>query len=110
LLDVRFAFKEYIYGNSSTVAGWKGYLNDWLANNFINLPIFLFLNVTVGPHAELDIGPSGLICNRLSVHNTGKVKILGSGPTTIEVNTYEQYGLLHIPINVPINPVVLVNL
>jgi hypothetical protein len=94
LLDARFAIREYVYGNSQTVIGWKNYLNHWLNVNIIPFPIWIFETVTVGPWGLLNIGASGLFCDTLRVHYTGRVQITGTGPTTIEVATYEQYGLI----------------
>jgi hypothetical protein len=105
-LDARFALREYIYGNSQTVSGWKGYLNKWLSNSAIRIPIFLFQDVTVGPHSTLYIGSSGLFCHNLNVHYTAKVVVNSSGPTFIDVTNYNQYGWFDIPWKTP----VLVNL
>jgi hypothetical protein len=96
LLDARFAIREYVYGNSQTVSGWKPYLNNWLSASAIPFPIFLYEDVTVGAHCLLNIGSAGLFCNRLRVHYTGRVKVTGSGPTVIEVSTYEQFGFLEV--------------
>lgn len=99
-LDARFALREYVYGNSRAVLGWREYLNGWLARNPIPFPVFLFQDVTVGPWGTLHIGKTGLLCNALNVHYTARVIVSGSGPTMVDMNTYNQFGLIKLPITV----------
>ena len=89
--EARFTLNEYIYGNSQSVNGWKGALNFWMVNEHAKFIIFLYNIVTVGPHATLEIGEVGLVCDVLRVHATGKVRIIGKGPTKIDTGTYERF-------------------
>ena len=98
LFDTRFALREYIYGNSKSVIDWKDDLDAVLAASPIIIPIWLYLTVTVGPHAVLNIGAAGLVCNELRVHYTGKVRVSGGGPTVLETGIYEQFGWWEVPV------------
>jgi hypothetical protein len=95
-LAARFAFREYVHGNSQAVSGWEDHLNKLLQNDRWKYPVFVLDDVTVGPYSTLHIGAAGLLCATLHVHVTGKVVISGSGPTTIDVLAYDQYGLYKI--------------
>jgi len=107
-LDARFAMREYIYGNSTSVAGWKSVLNKYLADGVL-IPIHLAITVTVGPHAVLTLNSAALSCYKLRVHYTGKVRVVGNGATTIDTDVYEQYGLMLSPA-VPLQDAVRVNI
>lgn len=97
-LDVakRAALQEWIYGNSASVDHWTPVLDDWIKNERINVGIYVLQDVDVGPHATLVVGAAGLLCNTLSVHYTGRVRIKGPGPTKIEMNHYVRYGFMTV--------------
>lgn len=107
-LDARFAMREYIYGNSTAVAGWKSVLNKYLADG-VHIPIHLAITVTVGPHAVLTLNSASLSCYKLRVHYTGKVRVIGNGATTIDTDVYEQYGLI-LSSAVPLQDALRVNI
>ena len=96
-LAQRAALNEYVYGNSSSVAGWKPVLDKWVISEEIKWIIWAFLDIDVGPHAVLEVQSSGLLCNTLSVHYTGLVRLVGPGPIKVEMNNYVRYGFYIIP-------------
>lgn len=97
-MDLRFAMREYVYGNSRSVQGWRDALNRYIAADAgMIVPIYLALTVDVGPHAVLLLNGAGLNCMRLRVHYTGKVRIVGTTPSTIDTDIFERYGVLVSP-------------
>jgi len=90
----RAALQEYVYGNSRSVAHWERPLDEWISRNSIAIGLFVLEDIVVGPHAILDVGSHGLLCNTLSVHYTGQVRFKGAGPGKIEMNHYVRYGFL----------------
>jgi hypothetical protein len=103
LIESRFAMQEYVYGNSRSVVQWKDQLNEIIRVSAVNFPVFVSYTVTVGPDAVLALGSLGLVCDTLRVHYTGKVTVSGTGPTVINVGTYEQYGWYNIPLTTPVH-------
>jgi hypothetical protein len=94
-MDLRFAMREYVYGNSRSVRGWKDTLNRYIAaDGGMIVPIYLALTVDVGPHAVLLLSGASLNCTRLREHYTGKVRIVGNAPSTIDTDVFERYGAL----------------
>lgn len=97
-MDLRFAMREYVYGNSRSVQGWRDALNRYIAADAgMIVPIYLALTVDVGPHAVLLLNGACLNCMRLRVHYTGKVRIVGNTPSTIDTDVFERYGALVSP-------------
>jgi len=97
-MDLRFAMREYVYGNSRSVQGWRDALNRYIAADaWMIVPIYLALTVDVGPHAVLLLNGACLNCMRLRVHYTGKVRIAGNTPSTIDTDVFERYGVLINP-------------
>jgi hypothetical protein len=88
----RAALREYVYGNSKSVSGWRGVLDRVLDRDALVVQIFLLPDIDVGPHATLQVTNVGLLCNVLRVHLTGKVVLTGSGPIRVEMNIYRQYS------------------
>ena len=88
----RAALREYVYGNSASVAKWKSVLNKWVVSKAINWPIFLYNTVTVGPGATLQVASSGLVCDILRVHTTGTVEVVAPGPCTVDTGSYEDFS------------------
>ncbi len=88
---LRAALREYVYGNSKSVAGWTTTLNNWIVGHPLNVGLFVFNDVTVAPGSVLEIGAEGLICNTLRVQSGGSVVVSGDGPVRIEMSTYEEY-------------------
>jgi hypothetical protein len=93
----RAALNEYIYGNSKSVSGWKGALDKWIISEAVSLSLWAFYDIDVGPHAVLEVNSAGLLCNTLSVHYTGLVRLVGHGPIKVEMNNYVRYGFHVIP-------------
>jgi hypothetical protein len=89
----RAAFREYIWGNSRSVSNWAGVLDSVLENDPLLSVIYALPNIDVGAKATLRLNNVGLLCNTLSVHITGQVIVSGKGPTRIEMNRYQLYGL-----------------
>ena len=87
---LRGAYREYVYGNSLSVNGWTSALNNWVAVNPVNVGVWVYSDVYVGPGSVLQIGTEGLICNTLRVVD-GIVQATGAGPVRVEMNTYEEY-------------------
>jgi hypothetical protein len=97
-MDLRFAMREYVYGNSRSVQGWRDTLNRYIAADAgMIVPIYLALTIDVGPHAVLLLNGACLNCMRLRVHYTGKVRIVGNTPSTIDTDVFERYGALISP-------------
>jgi hypothetical protein len=88
--DQRAAMREFVYGNSSTVAQWEGVLNDWIRLDPQVIGLWIFGDVEVLNDAVLQIGTEGLLCNTLKVHATGTVVVSGGGPVVVEMNTYQE--------------------
>lgn len=87
------ALREYIYGNSKSVAPWRGMLNELLARDPIEATYYVYQNIDVGRNAMLVLGDTSLLCNRLRVHFTGRVVVTGAGPVRVEMNRYQLYGI-----------------
>jgi hypothetical protein len=88
----RAALREYVYGNSASVAKWKNVLNKWVVGEAINWPIFLYNIITVGPGATLQVASSGIVCDILRVHTTGTVEVVAPGPCTVDTGSYEDFS------------------
>jgi hypothetical protein len=88
--DQRAAMREFVYGNSSTVAQWEGELNDWIKINPVVIGVWIFGDVEVFNGSVLEIGSQGLLCNTLKVHTTGTVVVSGNGAVVVEMNTYQE--------------------
>ena len=95
----RAALREFIYGNSKSVGTWESSLNKWIISEESSAVLWTFLDINVGKNALLEVTANGLICNKLSVHYTGRVRFKGPGPIKLEMNHYELYGLLDAPLN-----------
>ena len=93
-LNQRAAMQEWVYGNSRSLPGWEGPLDAFVSADPITAGLFIFQDIVVGPHATFNVTGDGLLCNTLSVHYTGKVRILGPGPVKVEMNHYVRYGFL----------------
>jgi hypothetical protein len=89
----RAALQEYVYGNSKSVAGWETNIDKWVSAEKMSVSLFALADIDVGPNATLYVTSSGLVCNTLSVHYTGRVRFNGPGPTKIEMMHYVRYGL-----------------
>jgi hypothetical protein len=89
----RAALQEYVYGNSKSVAGWETNIDKWVSAEKVSVSLFALADIDVGPNATLYVTSSGLVCNTLSVHYTGRVRFKGPGPTKIEMMHYVRYGL-----------------
>jgi hypothetical protein len=87
---LRGAYREYVYGNSLSVSGWTSALNNWVKANPVNVGLWVYSDVYVGPGSVLQVGAEGLICNTLRVVD-GTVQATGNGPVRVEMNTYEEY-------------------
>jgi len=93
---VKALSKEYIAGNSQSVAKYAPLLNDMIAATKnearIKIPMYFFTIVTVGPGATLQLGNGSTLfaCDVLRVHATGTVKAVNN--VTIKVGTYQQYS------------------
>jgi hypothetical protein len=90
-LASRAALNEYVYGNSRSVVGWEQPLNQWISAEEINVNLWVLNNIDVGPHSVLVVTSNGLLCNKLSVHYTGQVRLQGPGPIKLEMNHYVRY-------------------
>jgi hypothetical protein len=105
-LEQRAALNEYIYGNSKSVVGWKSVLDQWVISEAIRWGVWAFYDIDVGPHAVLEVNSAGLLCNTLSVHYSGLVRVVGQGPIKVEMNNYVRYGFRTIsspsPVGLPV--------
>jgi hypothetical protein len=55
-LETHFAMREYLYGNSKSIRGWKGKLDEIFRLDPMDFPFFFDNTVTVERNAILYIG------------------------------------------------------
>jgi hypothetical protein len=82
----RTAAREYVYGNSATVAQWSELINRHVFDEAAEFFTFGFGTVTINPRATLTLGVRShvLLCRRLRIHATGTLLIRGTGPVHVE--------------------------
>lgn len=87
------AAREYIYGNSNTVAQWTELINSQHFHESWVFPIFIYGTVTIyaGGVLVLTDHSSFFLCQKLRMHVTATLKITGVGPGVIEPLAYETF-------------------
>ncbi len=85
--------KEYIYGYSGSVVGWKQLINDIVFGEVWGFPAFVYGTVTINAGGVLVIGngSSLFICQRLRMHVTATLRIIGTGPVVVRPLSYESF-------------------
>jgi hypothetical protein len=85
--------KEYIYGNSATVASWKDLINTHVFSAPWVFPVFTLGIVTIHAGGVLRIGNGSnfFVCEKLRMHITAKLEITGTGPGVVWPLSYESF-------------------
>lgn len=86
--------REFIHGNSRTVSQYEGMINDQFVTRFpagLLVSIFHYLTVTIDAGATLEIGGSTSVfyANRLRIHQTGTLSVVGT--VKADIGTYEEF-------------------
>ena len=86
--------REFIHGNSKSVSQYEGMIDNQFKMRFpegLLVSIFHFLTVTIGAGATLEIGGSTSVffANRLRIHKTGTLSVVGT--VKADIGTYEEF-------------------
>lgn len=88
--------REYLYGNSTSVSKYSPLIDGYFKSKFdkaiLNIPLYGFSRVEIGPGATLEIGGSSSVffTSLLRIHTSGTLSVVGS--VKADIGRYEEFS------------------
>jgi hypothetical protein len=90
--ELKDVAREYIYGNSKSVAKYGSLIDQYIAHMDISVAVFFYTIITINDGAILEVGngSSVLFADILRIHKNGILSVVGD--MRVDVGLYERFG------------------